>query len=103
MTQRSLQGFQRYFEKKPSTTVEEIPGPSSVQSASVESFIEISESDLSDDELLNTLAQRANVPRLKIPQAERFKIARRAQRLYDHRLEVTGRKSRRAKRRLPCS
>jgi hypothetical protein len=87
-TTRSLQGFKQYFDDKPITRVEEVPGPGSVQSASVESYIEIGDSDMSDDELLDTLAQRANVPKPKIPQAERFKIARRTQRLDEHRREV---------------
>ncbi len=87
-TTRSLQGFKKYFDDKPITRVEEAPAPSSVQSASVESYIEIGDSDMSDDELLDTLAQRAKVPRPKIPQAERFKIARRTQRLDEHRREV---------------
>jgi len=96
MIQKSLTGFRRYFKEMPVTQVQEIPGPSSVQSASVEAYLEISGSDMSDEELLETLASRPGrlasqlKPHPKVPQNELFTISQRAERLDRHRRQKKG-------------
>lgn len=90
MVRTSLQGFQRYFDQNPLTKVGEVPGPSMVQSVSVNAYIQMDDSDMSDVELLHKLSQRSTAPRLKIPPTQRLNFARRAERLNQDRKEHKG-------------
>jgi hypothetical protein len=83
--QRSLSGFVQYFDHKPSTKVDDQPSLSSVQSASVDAYIAMDESVMSDEELLQTLRRSTHVPMLKVPTKERFAISRRTEQLNQHR------------------
>jgi hypothetical protein len=94
MIQNSLTSFSRYFKEMPVSQLHEIPGPSSVQSASVEAYFEFSGSDMSDEELLETLARRparyAVKPHPRVPQNELFTISQRAERLDRQRQQQRG-------------
>ena len=58
MTQKSLTSFQKFFNNsKTETIVPEPLGPSSLQSSSVEAYIDLEENELSDEELLQTLQE----------------------------------------------
>jgi hypothetical protein len=88
MTQKSLTSFQKFFNNsKTETIVPEPLGPSSLQSSSVEAYIDLEENELSDEELLQTLAKRACMPKTRVPHSEQFQTARRAQQLADNRLQ----------------
>jgi hypothetical protein len=94
MIQNSLTSFRRYFKEMPVSQLNEIPAPSSVQSASVEAYFEFSGSDMSDEELLETLARRPSRYAVKahprVPQNELFFISQRAEQLGRHRQQEKG-------------